>query len=282
VIHRTRTRSLAAALALAVVTAAPLAAPLGAQVDTLKGPRKPLFTWRDVTFLGGMIAITGAVAPIDRSIAQHLQDSTVQTNRFFGDVASVVRTVADPGSVIIGVGLYGIGRLTKNERMADLGLHGTEALAIGAAIGYLGKGIFGRERPYVDQKPDDFAFMRGVKSNTDFKSFPSGHTIAAFAAASAVSSETSRWWPDTRWWIGTAMYGGAALVGVSRMYNNRHWASDVLMGAAIGTLSGLKVVRYHHSHPNNDLDRWLLGASITTAPNGSKILSWSVTPTSGP
>ena len=277
-IRRTRIRSLAAALTLAAVSAAPLAA----QVDTLHGPRKPLFTWRDVTFLGGMIAITGAVAPLDRNFAQHLQDSTVQTNRFFGRVASVVRTVADPGSVIIGVGLYGIGRATGNDRMADLGLHGTEALAIGAAVGWLGKGLFGRERPYVEQAPDDFAFLRGFKSNTDYKSFPSGHTIAAFAAASAVSSETSRWWPSSRWYIGTAMYGGAALVGVSRMYNNRHWASDVLMGAAIGTLSGLKVVRYHHSHPNNDLDRWLLGASITTAPNGSKILSWSVTPTSGP
>jgi hypothetical protein len=43
------------------------------------------------------------------------------------------------------------------------------------------------------------------------------------------------------------MYGGAALVGLSRMYNNRHWASDVITGAAIGTFAGTKVVRYHHT-----------------------------------
>lgn len=271
-IRRTRTLATAALLALAA------SASLEAQVDTLKGPRKGLFTWRDVTFLGGMIAITGAVAPLDKHVATKLQDSTIQANRFFGNVASVVRSVADPGAVIIGVSLYGIGRLSGNERMADLGLHGTEALAIGGALGVLGKGLFGRERPFVKLDPNDYKFARGFSGKTDYKSFPSGHTIAAFAAAAAVTSETSRWWPNTRWVIGPALYGGAALAGVSRMYNNRHWASDVLMGAAIGTLTGLKVVRYHHSHPNNDLDRWLLSGSITAAPGGGHMLSWSITP----
>jgi membrane-associated phospholipid phosphatase len=61
------------------------------------------------------------------------------------------------------------------------------------------------------------------------------------------------------------MYGGAALVGLSRMYNNRHWASDVITGAAIGTFAGTKVVRYHHTHPGNRIDRWLLGASMSTS-----------------
>jgi membrane-associated phospholipid phosphatase len=53
------------------------------------------------------------------------------------------------------------------------------------------------------------------------------------------------------------------MVGLSRMYNNRHWASDVIMGAAIGTFAGTKVVRYHRTHPTNQLDRWLLRASLS-------------------
>lgn len=270
------TRTVVAAALLALSTAS--AQPLAAQSDTLSGPRKPLFTWRDVTFMGGMIAITGAVAPLDKHFATQLLDSTIQTNRVFGQIASVVREVATPGSTIIGVSLYAIGRLTGNERMADLGLHGTEALAIGAGLGYLGKGLFGRERPFVALNPNDYKFGRGFGNKTEYMSFPSGHTIAAFAAASAVTSETTRWWPNTRWIIGPALYGGAALAGVSRMYNNRHWASDVFMGAAIGTLTGLKVVRYHHSHPGNDLDRWLLSGTISASPNGGHILSWSIQP----
>jgi membrane-associated phospholipid phosphatase len=53
-------------------------------------------------------------------------------------------------------------------------------------------------------------------------------------------------------------YGGAALMGLSRMYNNQHWASDVMAGAAIGTLIGIKVVKYTHSHPGNRIDRELI------------------------
>ena len=44
----------------------------------------------------------------------------------------------------------------------------------------------------------------------------------------------------------------------SRIYNNQHWASDVMAGAAIGTVIGLKVVKYTHSHPGNRIDRKLI------------------------
>jgi membrane-associated phospholipid phosphatase len=77
-----------------------------------------------------------------------------------------------------------------------------------------------------------------------------------------VTEETSRFWPDLTWVIGPVMYGGATLIGLSRMYDNKHWASDVIVGAAIGVFSGRKVVRYNHTHPGNEVDNWLLGISI--------------------
>ena len=64
----------------------------------------------------------------------------------------------------------------------------------------------------------------------------------------------------------TAAYAGATLVGVSRMYNNMHWASDVIGGAAVGTLFGLKVVKYSHSHPGNRIDRALLKGNRAAPP----------------
>ena len=45
------------------------------------------------------------------------------------------------------------------------------------------------------------------------RSFPSGHSLAAFAAAAAVTGETSQWWPGMRWIIGPTLFGGAALTG---------------------------------------------------------------------
>jgi membrane-associated phospholipid phosphatase len=50
------------------------------------------------------------------------------------------------------------------------------------------------------------------------------------------------------------------------MYDNKHWASDVMIGGLIGTFAGLKVVKYHHTHPDNRIDRWLLG--VTVVPEG--------------
>ena len=136
--------------------------------------------------------------------------------------------------------MYAAGRLFDKDKLADLGLHGTEALVVGELVAGVIKGAVGRQRPSVlPRNSGSYKLGRGLKSDT-FRSFPSGHSTSAFAAAAAVSSETSRWWPDTRWIIGPILYTGAALTGVSRMYNNRHWMSDVLVGAGVGTFAGLK------------------------------------------
>jgi membrane-associated phospholipid phosphatase len=169
--------------------------------------------------------------------------------------------------------MYVVGRATKNEKAAQLGLHGTEALLVGHGLGLVLKGVIGRARPYKDiTNPHDYQLMRGFKRGKEgYRSMPSGHTIAAFAAAAAVTSETKSWWPNSVWLIAPAMYGGATIAGVSRMYNNKHWASDVITGAAIGTMAGVMVVRYNHTHAGNRLDRWFLGASVSPSVDGRTV-----------
>ena len=244
-----------------------------AQADTIKN-RKPFFTWRDVAILEAFALATVASAPLDRSFAERLQNQSVQQRESLRDLARVVETVTEPGSVLIGVGLYTYGRLRHNRRAADLGLHGLEALVIGQQLGWLLKGVVGRARPYVDvTDPHDYQIFRGFREGTDSRSFPSGHSITAFAAAAAVTSETKLWWPKSVWVIGPLMYGGAALVGWSRMFDNRHWATDVLTGAAIGTFAGLKVVHYHHvTNPDNAFDRFFLGTSVTPTHHGGALI----------
>lgn len=275
-------RPMTACLVACLSMAAPLLPPAHATLAAQAQPepvRVPLFTWRDAVFIGGATAATIAIMPLDRTVAERLQEPSVQENRLLGDLATVVRNVAAPGSVIIGVGLYTIGRLTRNDRAADLGLHGTEALLIGNGIGVLLKGALGRARPYRDvTNPRDFQLGRGFGTSGDYRSFPSGHTIAAFAAAAAVTSETNRWWPEGSWAVGTLLYSGAALAGASRMYNNRHWTSDVILGAAIGTITGLKVVRWHHHNPGNRIDRIFLGGTVTHGEAGAPMLRLMVMP----
>ena len=265
------TLTLLAALSLSTTTAF-------AQADTV-GPPIPLFTYRDAVLAGSVAVVTMLARPFDDHFAARLQDSSTQANRKLQNLATFVRQTAAPGSYVIGGTMYVAGRLSKNERLADLGWHGTEALIVGEVVAVVLKGTVGRQRPHVQPRdPNSFKLFRGFGGDDAYRSFPSGHATAAFAAAAAVSSETSRWWPDSRWIIGPVLYGGAALAGVSRMYNNRHWASDVLIGAGIGTFAGLKVVRYHHSHPGNRLDRWMLAGSLVPAPDGGQTVRWSIIP----
>ena len=254
-----------------------MAASALAQADSI--PRRRMWGWRDVALLEAFAIATVAVHPLDVKLATKLQDPDLQSSSRMRDVAEFVETVTDPGSFLIGAGLYGYGKLRDNQRAADLGLHGLESLFFGAQLGNLLKGIIGRARPYVNvEEPHDYELFRGFKQGSDYRSFPSGHTISAFAAAATVTSEMKRWYPRSRWIVGPIMYGGAAAVGWSRMYDNKHWASDVITGAAIGTFVGLKVVTWHHMNPGNAVDRFFLGPSVGSGSDGSSLLKLNFLP----
>lgn len=64
-------------------------------------------------------------------------------------------------------------------------------------------------------------------------SFPSGHTATSFAAAEFLKQE----YKDVSPWIGYAGYAVAGTTGIFRLYNNRHWVSDVVAGAGFGIVS---------------------------------------------
>lgn len=64
-------------------------------------------------------------------------------------------------------------------------------------------------------------------------SFPSGHTATAFMGATFLWLE----YRDVSPWIGGCGFAAATATGFFRMYNNRHWLTDVLAGAGIGILS---------------------------------------------
>ena len=260
-----------------LVTVTPLRA--RAQADTATRSSVQLFTYGDGALATGVIFAALLARRLDDHYAQRLQDSSTQANAKLHTLATFVRTTAAPGAFIIGTTMYVAGRVTKEEHLADLGLHGTEALLLGEFAGGVLKGLIGRQRPYVTpQNSHSFGFLRGFGGGDKYRSFPSGHSLAAFAAAAAVSSETAGWWPGSRWIVGPAMFGGATLTAVSRLYDNKHWASDVIVGAGLGTFAGLKVVRYNRAHPGNRIDKLLLTGSLVPTDDGGHALRWSVLP----
>lgn len=73
-------------------------------------------------------------------------------------------------------------------------------------------------------------------------SFPSGHTAQAFMAATFFTKEYGHLGP----WVGVMSYTIATSVGVFRVLNDRHWASDVLVGAGIGMAATEIAYLTHH------------------------------------
>ena len=77
--------------------------------------------------------------------------------------------------------------------------------------------------------------------------------------------------------MGSVLYTGAAAVAWSRMYDNKHWATDVLTGAGIGTFIGLKVVHYHHYwNWNNRIDEKLLTFKIASGADRSSLVGFNI------
>ncbi len=68
---------------------------------------------------------------------------------------------------------------------------------------------------------------------SDYASFPSGHTAEAFAGAEFMRME----YKDVSPWYGIAGYAMATATGMLRMYNDKHWMSDVVAGAGVGIAS---------------------------------------------
>jgi membrane-associated phospholipid phosphatase len=252
---------------------------VGAQaVSTTAPATPPLVTADDAWIVGGFAAATIVAMPFDERLAEWMQLPRQQMNGTLKATATTFRVLADPGTVIISGGLWVAGRLSHHRTMADVGLHSAEAIAVSGVVGWAIKGIAGRARPRVNiRDPQNFRVGRGFGAAGDYQSFPSGHTLAAFSLASAVTAEAGHFWGGEQTLIGVLTYGGATLSGLSRMYNNAHWASDVVLGAGLGTLAGLAVVRWQHGHPGNWVDRTLLGLSVAPASPRGVALGFHVT-----
>jgi membrane-associated phospholipid phosphatase len=233
-----------------------------------------LFRRRDAVAAVGVIAVAASLVSADASIARSFQRSSVQTNQGLKRASNIFNTIGFPGSVIMGAATYFIGLGEHSRPVATFGMHSGEAIVLG---GVLAEGLqmtIGRARPSRDiTDPRDFRFGKGF-SNDDYTSLPSAHVTVAFAAATAAAIETRRSWPGATRYVIPIAYGTAALAGMSRMYKNKHWASDVVAGAGLGAYSALLFDRYNRGHPDNILDRVFLPKSVLPENHGVALV-WS-------
>ena len=64
------------------------------------------------------------------------------------------------------------------------------------------------------------------------------------------------------------LYAAAAMPGLSRMYLDQHWATDVFMGGVFGTVLGSRLVHYAHTSPKGAGPKWLVRSMIAPDAHG--------------
>lgn len=179
-------------------------------------------------------AVVGAVGIL--STQDSRIDSAFQRNRS-SSTDSVSRAVTPFGAyaaVGVSVGSLGAGLLFKDEHLRDIGRDAVEAeiFAAGIVTPVL-KTAFGRTRPVSGGDGDEYRPL------SKGQSFPSGHATEAFAVASVFAARSSGWV------VPVVAYTLATGVGLARMNDRAHFASDVVAGAVIGTAIGRTIVHRH-------------------------------------
>jgi membrane-associated phospholipid phosphatase len=221
--------ALAAAVLALRATFIPLTAPAQAHFVPSAEPAKQsshLVSRRVITVAGLLFA--GALMG-DQEFQEEVQEgrdgltnSVARMGNTFGDWRFIVPAIT---TAYVAGEIAGSGPVKRTAVQA-----GAAAVLATALAGGL-KYAMGRARPYAASTSFDFRPFSGASS------FPSGHTAVAFALATAVADQTRDGWSDY------ALYGAATLTALARINDNRHWASDVLVGGLVGHLSARWVTR---------------------------------------
>jgi len=133
--------------------------------------------------------------------------------------------------------LYLYGALNKDEKSKKVAMLGTKAFVVSGLTAGVIKYSFHRHRP-DDELPIESSHFDGPSFKQKHLSFVSGHTITIFSIASVVATE----YKDKKA-IPVIAYSIAGLTAISRIYDNKHWASDALIGAVLGYGIGKLICR---------------------------------------
>lgn len=163
-----------------------------------------------------------------------------------GDVSPVVTQAGGLAGFAAAGAFFGAGLVFKDERARDTGYLAASAILQCFIIDNFLKRMSGRQRPFAADGEDHWAgpaaFFKGGGGGR-YMSFPSGHSAAVFSLATVVAME----YRHVKW-VPVVAYTLAGGVGLSRMTLDKHWASDVFIGAVVGHCVARLVVRNHERY----------------------------------
>ena len=163
-----------------------------------------------------LTASSSALGDADRDLFRYIHEDL--ENRFFDAALPEIQRMGD-SQVYTGVCM--ILCAFGDEKMAETGKLAAAAFMEAGFVAYALKHIVGRPRPL---------------NAAETCSFPSGHTTLAFTMATVAGHEYNK--------LRIPLYVVALGTAFSRVYLGRHYPSDVIAGAVIGTLAGVHIIHY--------------------------------------
>jgi len=218
--------------ALLLSVSAPLAAPSASTITTTTGG-----TTGQVISIGLAGAISGVGLWYGHSIGS-VQCAPCDPAGVPGIDRGIIHPIQPQWKTATDVALLGmVGGTWIDMARRDQGGAGfrasLEAVAWSAAVTQVLKVTVQRIRPYMYADGSE----QYAEDPDSRQSFPSGHTSAAFALATSYFLTMDGLYDQQPYWI----FGAAAFVGVGRVLAGKHWITDVLGGAVIGTATALVV-----------------------------------------
>lgn len=194
------------------------------------------FTSEDYLFSALVMSATALSSTLDLSVRNQIsktQSLTMDRVTMFGE-----RMGNPQYGTLLGGALYLGGHFIGDKYLRETGQILVEAILFNGIVTQGLKMTFGRSRPGFDDGHYDFSIFE-FENEDDNHSFPSGHTSTAFAITTVLSERVNNTYASI------LLYSLAGLTAYQRVYANRHWFSDTVIGAILGTAIGKKVISLH-------------------------------------
>lgn len=204
--------------------------------ETLLFVKQPVkWKGRDWIKIGAIVAGSALLTTADQPLRDATQGQQnyyysvpVEGGRMYGEAYSI-------GGVAALFGIYGL--IAKDTTAKKITIELLQAGLYSEALTEVLKIVVGRSRPYTND--GSFTFHPFTLTNEDHHSFPSGHSTSAFALSTVMSRHAKSLT------LKILAYVPAGFTLFSRIYQDKHWVSDELLGAAIGYFVGNWVVDLH-------------------------------------
>lgn len=196
--------------------------------------QRPL-NWKKKEWL--QFAAVGVATAAATFVDEPINDFFIRNENHFSDqLANVGDFLGQPEyNFPFYMSMWGSGIIFRNDWMRNTGAMVFASYAISGLLQTISKEATGRARPSAEEGNMSFKPFTGGK----YHSFPSGHGMLSISTAWVLARQTK---PLP---LKIIFFSMPVVVSWSRLYDNAHWFSDIILGTALGIASAETVLHYY-------------------------------------